>query len=356
MRGKTGITFLVILNFFFSVVSEGQDQHFSQFFAAPLNINPALAGSYDGSFRVGAIYRDQWRTALDNPISTYAVGGDLRYALEFLDKKNPDYASIGFQFYGDRAALYDLNTNQISLFFAYHKALDYNTKQYLNLGFQLGLAQRNINYEDLIFGDQFNNLNAFDLESSEVLPLNNFAYADFGVGIHYTYTPIKTFNVNTGFSLSHFNTPNISFYKTNQDINPNLEKENNLFMKYTAYVNTTFDLAYQLELSPRALYIRQGPHQELNVGASIRLGRDQFYYQQGVHFGAFLRPVRDVTGYGLDALILLAGFEYSNMLIGLSYDLNLRDIISDQRGIGVFEFSITYIGEYENDFTFCPKF
>ena len=99
---------------------QAQDQHFSQFFAAPLNLNPALAGAYEGSFRVGAIYRDQWRTVLDNPISTYGVGGDLRYEIPFYNDNNPDAASVGFQFFGDNAALYDLNTNQISLFFAYH--------------------------------------------------------------------------------------------------------------------------------------------------------------------------------------------------------------------------------------------
>ena len=93
-----------------------QDQHFSQFFAAPLNVNPALSGAYEGSFRIGAIYRDQWRSALDNPISTYGVGGDLRYPMDFLNSKSNDFASVGFQFYGDNAALYDLNTNQLSIF------------------------------------------------------------------------------------------------------------------------------------------------------------------------------------------------------------------------------------------------
>ena len=332
-----------------------QDQHFSQFFAAPLSLNPALAGSYDGSFRVGIIYRDQWRAVVDNSISTYALGGDLRYPLNFTSKKNPDYISIGFQFFGDQAALYDLNTNQLSIFSAYHKALDLRTKQYLSLGFMIGIAQRNINYEDLIFADQFNNLDAFDLESSENLPTNNFAYGDFALGLHYTISPSKYFNMNTGFSMFHFHTPNISFYRDNTDINSSVDVVNNLPIKYSAYFNTTFSLNTSLKLSPRALVLVQGPHQELNIGASVRIGRDQFY-KQGVHLGAFLRPVRDQSNYALDALVVLAGFEYNSMLIGMSYDLNLRDLVTDQQGIGVFELSLSYIGEYENEFSFCPKF
>lgn len=334
---------------------KAQDQHFSQFFAAPLNLNPALAGAYDGSFRLGAIYRDQWRTVLDNPISTYGVGGDLRYELPFTNAENPDFASVGFQFYGDNAALYDLNTNQLSVFFAYHKALDKRTKQYLALGFQIGLAQRNINYEDLLFGDQFNNLDAFDIESAEVLPVNNFAYGDYSIGLHYTITPSKYFNVNAGFSLAHFHTPNISFYKSTNSSNPNLEIQNDLAMKYSAYVNTEFKVSPQFRVSPRVLFINQGPHMEINAGAGFRFARNDAA-KQAFHLGAFLRPVQDETQIALDALIMVAGFEYDNMLIGFSYDLSLRDLINDRQGIGVFEFSISYIGEYENDLNFCPSF
>ncbi|WP_235299418.1 PorP/SprF family type IX secretion system membrane protein [Portibacter marinus] len=334
---------------------QAQDQHFSQFFAAPLNLNPALAGAYEGSYRVGAIYRDQWRTVLDHPISTYGVGGDLRYNMPFSDAKNPDAASIGFQFFGDNAALYDLNTNQISLFFAYHKALDKRTRQYLSVGFQLGIAQRNINYEDLTFGDQFNNLNAYDQPTSELLPVNNFAYGDYGIGLHYTITPSDFFNFNAGYSLAHFHTPNISFFENLDVVNPDLERENELYMKHAAYFNTEFRVSEQVRLTPRALFLNQGPHQELNVGSGIRLARNEAA-RQAFHIGTFLRGVRDEDAYALDALILLAGFEYDNMLIGFSYDLNLRDLLTDRQGIGIFEFSISYIGEYENDFNFCPTF
>jgi len=46
---------------------KAQDPHFSQFYAAPLYLNPALAGTSAGNYRVGVNYRDQWRGALDNP-------------------------------------------------------------------------------------------------------------------------------------------------------------------------------------------------------------------------------------------------------------------------------------------------
>lgn len=345
---------IVMMSFCISVL-QAQDQNFSQFFAAPLNLNPALAGSYDGSFRVGAIYRDQWRAVSESTVATYGVGGDLRYANPFTNEKNPDYAALGFQFYGDRVSTYDLNTNQISIFLAYHKALDRRTRQYLSLGLNLGIAQRNINYEDLIFDDQFNNIDAFDLTTSESLPVNNFAYGDYGIGLHYTVTPSTFFNLNTGVALAHFHTPNISFYRSNDDVNPDLERQNNLFAKWTVYVNTDVKLNELISLSPRALFINQGPHNQINFGTGARLGRFSSD-TQAFHLGAFLRLVRDESTYTPDGLVVMTGFEYSNMLIGLSYDIGLRDLVSDKQGVGAFELSITYIGEYENDFNFCPKF
>ena len=37
-----------------------QDRHFSQFFNSPIQLNPALAGVIDGTYRVNLNYRDQW--------------------------------------------------------------------------------------------------------------------------------------------------------------------------------------------------------------------------------------------------------------------------------------------------------
>ncbi|HNA97235.1 MAG TPA: type IX secretion system membrane protein PorP/SprF, partial [Chitinophagaceae bacterium] len=43
-------------------VSNAQDPNFSQFFASPLTLNPALTGKFDGTFRVAGNFRNQWPT------------------------------------------------------------------------------------------------------------------------------------------------------------------------------------------------------------------------------------------------------------------------------------------------------
>ena len=38
-----------------------RDIHYSQYYASPLTLNPALTGKFNGYYRATAIYRDQWR-------------------------------------------------------------------------------------------------------------------------------------------------------------------------------------------------------------------------------------------------------------------------------------------------------
>jgi hypothetical protein len=53
-----------------------QDLHFSQYFNAPLIVNPANTGFIpDGDYRVGINYRNQWAN-IGNPYKTFSAYGD----------------------------------------------------------------------------------------------------------------------------------------------------------------------------------------------------------------------------------------------------------------------------------------
>src|ERR1700749_2717921 len=53
------------------------DPHFSQYYAYPLWLNPALTGVINGEARINANYKDQYPT-VDNAYQTAAVSADLR--------------------------------------------------------------------------------------------------------------------------------------------------------------------------------------------------------------------------------------------------------------------------------------
>src|SRR5678815_609792 len=53
------------------------DPHFTQNYTFPMYVNPALAGSSDGEYRVSTIYRTQWGS-ISNPYRTVGLSFDTR--------------------------------------------------------------------------------------------------------------------------------------------------------------------------------------------------------------------------------------------------------------------------------------
>ena len=155
--------------------------------------------------------------------------------------------------------------------------------------------------------------------------------------------------VFAGLAIHHIVEPQMSFYG-------NAGEGDKLYRKYSAQIAANIPLTddNRVALLPRFLVARQGPHMEINTGTNFRIALGE-YGGSALHFGSWLRPVRNDDGMGLDAVVALAGFEFSNVLIGLSYDLNLRALQAKQRQ-GAFEISIAYLGDYDNEEILCPKF
>ena len=334
---------------------KAQDPHFSQFYASPLTINPALAGTGSGTYRLSTIYRDQWRSALESPLTTFAFAGDLKFGLDAGRNSVGDVAALGLNFFADRVAGFDLNTTSMALTGAYHKLLNAKTKQYLGGGFQIGVLQRSLNYEDLTFQDEFNTLDGYTLGTSETLPANNFAVADMSFGLNLSGEPSSRVRYNVGVALFHFAQPNISFYGSSNDPDPQLRKESKLFSRLVFNASASLKISELISISPRLLVLMQGPHTEIDLGNNFRF---EFYERDymAVHFGAWLRAVNNTSGFGLESFVFMAGLEYNRFVIGFSYDLGIGDVLDSRLGLTSYEFSVTYTGKHDNDSAFCPVF
>jgi len=258
-------------------------------------------------------------------------------------------------FFSDQVGDFDLNTNMIALVGAFHKSLSQDYDNYLGLGVQVGLIQKSINYEDLFFQDQFNAIDGYNLQTGELLPANSFAFLDFAVGLNYSVSPIKGKQYYAGVSYAHLSTPNVSFYKVDESPNPNLVKENALYAKISGYVGASFQTSETLEVQPRALVLSQGPHMEVNLGTNLRykfLEKEATY----VHFGPWIRFAKNDQSVGVESIVFSAGYEIKNFILGLSYDHNIGDLVTDRKGLNALEISISYLGEVDNDDGFCPTF
>jgi len=333
--------------------AHAQDKHFTQFYASPLTLNPALSGAMEGTYRIGAIYRDQWRKVLDNPIKTFSMAADLRFEAN-RRKSTEDAIGLGIMFFNDKVSVVDFSTTQIAVSLAYHKALGLNKDQFLSIGLQGGLTQRNVNYGSLNFGDEFNLATGYTGTTSELLPANNFAFPDLNAGINYTSQFAGEGRFFAGASIHHVLKPKISFYE--DPTNTTVPQGGKLYPKINVQLSASipFDRSNRSSMQPRLLAAMQGPHMEINAGTNFRFAMGQ-YGGSALHFGTWARPVRNDGGFGFDAVVALFGLEVKSMLFGLSYDLNLKALQANQRQ-GAFELSITYIGNHDNEKVLCPKF
>ena len=347
------LPFLLVL-FFFTIKNEvfAQDKILTQAFAHPTDLNPAFAGAIDGRYRISLAYRDQWRSLVPGAFTTMGVYGDLKI---IPDQRKDDFFGAGFSLITDRTAIFNVNQNMITLYGSYHKALNPDLGQYLSGGLSIGISQRNINYENIFFDDQFNGLDDYSLGTAEDLPANNFAFLDVGVGVRYAAKIADYSHMSIGVSLDHLPGSSISFYHhslvTDQDI-----PDAKIYRKFTAY--GSFELASNefVSLLPRVLWQKQGPHQMLSMAALVRFDITN-YDNQAFHVGGGLRLNQTSTG-GLkpSAAYALAAYEIRGLLIGLSHDFVLTSLSADDPGKGAFELSISFTGFYDNEENMCPSF
>jgi len=191
---------IVLLFIVLMLVCEGtvtaQDPQFSQFYAAPLYLNPAMAGS-TGQARAGINYRNQW-PAIDANFTTTSVYFDYYIA----DKRS----GVGFVLTQDREGLAGLRSLSVGLQYSYELRL---TEQIgFTPGFQVAFYNRDVNFNRLTFGDQFDPSTGDFINPTSAEQFNtNFSksFIDLSVG-----GLLFTESAWLGVTANHLNQPNQS--------------------------------------------------------------------------------------------------------------------------------------------------
>jgi type IX secretion system PorP/SprF family membrane protein len=324
----------------------------TQAFAHPVDLNPAFAGDVDGRYRVSLAYRDQWRSIIESAFTTMGIYGDLKI---IPDRQKDDYFGAGFSLITDRTALFNINQNMLSLYGSYYKALNADLGQYISAGVNLGIAQRNINYENIYFNDQFNGLDDYSLGTAENLPANNFAFMDLGLGVRYTSKTSEYSSFSFGFSVDHLPGGSISFYNHSVDPDEGIP-DAKIDRKLTGYLSMEIASSEYLAFLPRLLWQKQGPHQMFTAAGLVKFDINS-YDNQALHIGGGIRLNQtSSTGLKPSAFYLLTAYEVKGLLIGLSHDININSLSAGHEGKGAFELSISFTGFYENDDSLCPTF
>ncbi len=274
-----------------------QDPGFSQFFANPLHLNPAFAGTTELP-RFVMNYRNQWPSK-GTTFTTYAVSYD-----QILKKTK---TGLGFQFTHDQELNNILNSNSASLSYSYHLQLD--DRSFMTLGLQAGLVLKQFSPGNLVFPSGINQLNG---EIYEYVSANYSAekkvFPDFAVGAVGQHD-----DVFWGASVHHLSTPDESVIEGDQ--------KGELPVKVTVHAGSRLRrlhhglLSRVFTLSPNILYQQQGSFKQLNLGI--------YMIEKSFMFGGWYRNNIDIRP---DAIIALVGFAKEKFQLGYSFDLTLSKL------------------------------
>jgi type IX secretion system PorP/SprF family membrane protein len=306
---------------------QAQDIHFTQYYSAPLTVNPSYTGSFNGDYRAGLNYRTQW-ASVTVPYRTFDLFGDFSLGREFY-KLN--FFSAGINLIADRAGDGDLSVTKLMASGAYHMILDRGKTNDLSFGIQAGWVQKTVDYSKFYFDDQWNDT-GFDtgLPSGENNTTATISYPDASAGISYAFNGTKKFSSYVGFSMYHILKPKDSFYGQN----------NHLGLRPVINAGLSYMLSDNLIVSPSIYYQQEKKAHELLSGAMVNYAigsADDPYVTSKLHLGLFGR-------FG-DALIAVAGYEITHWRFMANYDINTSALKAASKGKGAFEISIIYIGK-----------
>lgn len=318
--------FLLLCN-----IARSQDIHFSQMSTAPLYMNPATTGFFNGDYRLTAIYRNQWST-VTIPYNTISSSADFN----FVEKSN--LLGLGFVAFSDRAGDSKFTTNMFSVSLAYDKTLDRKQTAFINFGLQAGYTNSYLDYSNLNFDENY-----LGAPLTETFVTNSYGYFDTNLGFAAYYLPSKDISLDIGASGFHLNSPVQTFMGDFTAVIPK---------KYIFNAGASFPISRMSILYPKIVYSYQKPHQELVFGALGRVKMEK----SGKDVKSFYLGILNRWN---DAIILVAKMDINKFTINLVYDVNYSTLVKASYANGGPEIAIQYIGEIKHKphhKIYCPVF
>lgn len=298
------ITKLLILVCLCGTVAKAQDPEFSQYYAAPLYLNPAFSGT-SVDHRFIANYRNQWPN-IPHAFETYAFSYDYN-----LDIHN---SGLGLLLTTDKAGTANLQSTQFNFQYAYKVKL--SERMVLSSGVNFGVGSRSIDFNKLVFYQQLD-----FAQSSDNLPpppsnvrVEGQTYFDFGAGI-LAYSR----KVWLGFSMSHLNRPNRSLMDGESEIP--IKSSLHGGIRIPLY-NGVFKRQRTASIAPSFVYKQQGKFDQLDFGT--------YFYYEPVVVGLWYRgiPIQQNAKDNIshDAVVVVLGFQLQNVELSYSYDITVSEL------------------------------
>lgn len=305
--------------------AQAQDPQFSQFYASPIYLNPALTGAMDRG-RVGINYRNQW-PSLAHSFTTLSAYVD--YFVKDIE------SGVGLIVNQNRESFLNYQSTEIGGIYSYKMRIADGLV--MRTGIQLSYFHKDVDFEKLVFGNQIDIANGQVVgPSGEVFEkgaMVSFISASAG-------TLIYTNDMWIGAAVHHINEPDQSF----------IGGESKLSRKYSVHAGYKINLgdgrrlrtvSYQFQqrsVTFAVNYKKQAGYNQLDAGM-------QFYFQPLV-LGMWYRgiPIQKVSNLVKnESVIALLGMELNqNISFGYSYDFTVSQLAGSTGGAHEFSFTLNF--------------
>lgn len=336
---KLFISVLAILTY---LNTKSQDLHFSQFFNSPMLLNPSnTALLQTADWRAGLQYRNQWATV---PVPYNTFGASAEFDM-FRNSWDNAWLGSGVSVWRDVAGNGHLALTRVQGSLASH--IITGEKSTVSAGLAVTYNQRSVDFNKLTYDVQWDEF-SFNKNVSNQETFSNMktSYVGVNAGINYTYFNNDNFYVKVSMAASQLNQPVESFYGMS----------NKRGIRPIANVDIIYKANDKIIFSPSIYYTRQKKASELVGGTLMNInagGEVMSLKSNEIILGIFYR--------NKDAIIGMAGYQWNQNRIMVSYDHTVSQMSVANKGMGALEIALIVQGVYRKGEELskalgCPRF
>ena len=365
MKPKFYVVVALLMGVF---TSNAQDIHFSQYYASPLTLNPALTGKFDGLYRITGIYRGQYygMTQSASTFRTPSVSVDFSLLKEKM-KGNALGVGLAVTHDGQTSTGGNINTTSVALALGYTLNLGKKKATQLSVGLTPSYTFKSNNgaYE---YPDAFNQADLSyrtGTPEDEKITSPKVNYFNLSFGLFFNTNPIKWLTFYAGYAMLNVVRPNVAVITKGTP-------DGSIPFRHVVRGGFEFDLTKKWTLIPGFLYQNMAKANEANFGVTVGYNIidkevDGKRERATVFLGLWNRLGDDVNGaFAYRNITPKIGGEYKNFRIGFAYDVDVSGFASDTKAAGVsrpqaYELSLSYMGfgskpPKENKWLFNPRY
>lgn len=327
MRKKISHYSLCLLLAVGSLTAKAQDPHFSQYFHAPMLLNPAFTGKDIADWRLQAVYRSQWWGSGDPLFKTY----DLSLEKKVVPGETGNSGfSVGAYLLSDVSNGGILKHNFFSLSAAYALPLNRDGSEILGVGLQGVYANRLIDRNSLTLPSQFGSMGyQRNAPSGDAVDIATSRYLDVNAGLTYSHR-FSNWGYYTGASIYHAAKPRDGITSNSQYYIPS---------RISLQGGADFTLG-ESSLSFSTSLDFQGGNGIFTLGGLYRIPTNNPRLVS-LNAGIWNR-------FG-DAVIPYFGFEFTNLLLSVTYDAVTSSVTKGYNSVQSMELGVAWLFGKKNN-------